>query len=79
MPGEELLETFDRLADLVRHPALTFDLFTTEPLDDSDDGVEDEPDDETIRMALDPEALQAASPPRCADVRRQPGVRPYPR
>ncbi len=62
MTDDDLLETFDRLAGEVRHPALTLDLFTSEPLnaDDADDGVEDEPDDETISMAIDPEALQAA-------------------
>jgi hypothetical protein len=40
--------TFERLADEVHHPALTLDLFIAEPLDDSNDGVEDESDDETI-------------------------------
>ena len=47
------------MADLVRHPALTLDLFTTEPLDDSDRPV-DEPDDAVIGQALAPAALQTA-------------------
>jgi hypothetical protein len=59
MADDDLLETFDRLAGEVRHPALTLDLFTSEPLNDADadDGVED---DEAIDAALDPAALQAA-------------------
>jgi hypothetical protein len=60
MPGQDLLETFDRLTGQVRHPALTLDLFTNEPLDDSDDPVHDEPDEEEIRAALEPDALAAA-------------------
>jgi hypothetical protein len=49
----------------VRHPALTLDLFTSEPLDrsddpDDDDPLEDEPDDAAISAALEPEALTAA-------------------
>jgi hypothetical protein len=44
----------------VRHPALTLDLLIAEPLDDTNDGVEDESDDETISMALDPAAWLAA-------------------
>jgi hypothetical protein len=66
MAGEDLLETFDRLADLVRHPALTLDVFTSDPIEDSqgsedsDDRVVDEPDDKTISDALDRAALQIA-------------------
>jgi hypothetical protein len=53
------LKPFDRLADEVRHPALTLDLFTTEPLEDSDEPA-DEPDDAVIGQALAPAALQTA-------------------
>jgi hypothetical protein len=64
--GDDLLEAFDRLADVVRHPVLTLDLFTRdhryddsdEPLDD--ERFEDEPDDEAIAATLDPEELRAA-------------------
>lgn len=60
MAEEVLLQTFDRLASQLRHPALTPDLFTSQPLDNCDDPVEDEPDDEAISAALAPEALTAA-------------------
>ncbi len=60
MTDDDLLETFDHLADEVRHPALTLDLFTTELLDDSDEPEHDEPDDKAISNALDPAGLNAA-------------------
>ncbi|MEO8888473.1 MAG: hypothetical protein ABI429_04170 [Jatrophihabitantaceae bacterium] len=60
MTDGDLLTTFDRLADQVRHPALTLDLFTDEPLDDSEDEDESLLNDETISMTLEPAALQAA-------------------
>jgi hypothetical protein len=66
MVGEDLLETFDRLADEVRHAGLTLDLFTMVAINDSDDEVEDERDDEVIAQALDPPQLQLA--------RRRPGA-----
>jgi hypothetical protein len=60
MTDEDLLQTFDRLADEVRHPALTLDLFTPAPLDASDDYEDVEPDDDLIVTTLAPEELQAA-------------------
>lgn len=56
MPSEDLLETFDRLAGQVRHPAFALDLFTSEPLDNPEDDLEDE----AISAALEPDALAAA-------------------
>jgi hypothetical protein len=58
MTDDDLFATFERLADEARHPTLTLDLFTTEPVDDSDRPV-DEPDDAVIRPAL------ALGPPLC--------------
>jgi len=60
MAADDLLVTFDRLADQVRHPALTLDLFTTQHLDDCDEPDNDEADDDAVSQVLDPAVLEVA-------------------
>jgi hypothetical protein len=63
---DDWLVRFEQLADVVRHPVLTLDLFTRHHRsDDSDESLddepfEDEPDDEAIAQSLDPDELRAA-------------------
>jgi len=60
MAADDLPVTFDRLADQIRHPTLTLDLFTTQHLDHSDEPDNDEPDDDVISQVLDPAVLEVA-------------------
>lgn len=67
MADDEWLARFEQLADVVRHPVLTLDLFTRHHRFDAgsdelldDEAFEDEPDDEAIAAALDPAELRAA-------------------
>jgi hypothetical protein len=63
---DEWLARFEQLADVVRHPVLTLDLFTRHHRHDAsdesfdDEPFEDDPDDEAIAAALDPDELRAA-------------------